>query len=69
MMLGVSGVERFECILEGRGNIKLFPQEGIIYKDEMKKITFRNCREQEKGAVKKKKKNGRVQFVFGVQLI
>lgn len=45
MMLGVSGVERFECILEGRGNIKLFSQEVILYKDEMKKITFRNCRE------------------------
>lgn len=65
--VGVVGVQRLQCTIETRGNLKVFPNELILYKDEKNKITFKPT--SNAGALIMKAKNAKVCFVFGVELI
>lgn len=62
--VGVVGVERLECIIEARGNLKVFPNQLILYKDERNKITFKPS--SSAGALVMRAKNAKVCFVFGI---
>jgi hypothetical protein len=67
LLVGVGGVERFECGVEARGDLKVFPSELVLYREEAAKISFRNL--STKGALVVRGKNCEVRFVFGVELI